>query len=363
MSNPVDQVLISQWHLRIPPPQDASSKSSSTDGESEERRNKDARRKRDIDRALASHEMKIQCDVCEKEQATVFCLADEAALCDGCDRRVHRANKLAGKHTRYSLLQPTVKDSPLCDICRERRALLFCQEDRAMLCRDWDTAIHGANEHTQKHSRFLLIGVRLSAPHHHHHPQPQTAPATSASILHRGGFVNPTFEACPSGGGRDASPKEESIQMVVSGGGNIPANSISEYLMGTLPGWGVDEFLDNHHHIGHHLSNINSSIFSTSHGYSKAPDRVLLMLENEFGSDTSSGSSASRDLPISVPQYFTHHHRRHHHHQNDFPQNHTAFNNGGESEKGRSAWKSWRRRSDGGSHEAQFSQGILRFWL
>ena len=57
--------------------------------------------------------MKIRCDVCDKEEALVFCSSDEAALCDGCDRRVHHANKLASKHMRFSLLQPDFKESPL----------------------------------------------------------------------------------------------------------------------------------------------------------------------------------------------------------------------------------------------------------
>jgi hypothetical protein len=69
--------------------------------------------------------MKVQCDVCAAEAASVFCCADEAALCDACDRRVHRANKLAGKHRRFSLLHPSSSSSsaqttkpPLCDICQ-----------------------------------------------------------------------------------------------------------------------------------------------------------------------------------------------------------------------------------------------------
>ncbi|CAI0384116.1 unnamed protein product [Linum tenue] len=81
--------------------------------------------------------MKIRCDVCEKAEASIFCSADEATLCLTCDRRVHHANKLAGKHLRFSLHHPTStthssKDSPLCDICQERRAFLFCREDRAI---------------------------------------------------------------------------------------------------------------------------------------------------------------------------------------------------------------------------------------
>ncbi|KAK1296573.1 putative salt tolerance-like protein [Acorus calamus] len=74
--------------------------------------------------------MKIQCDVCGGEEASVFCTADEAALCGVCDRRVP-PNKLAGKHRRVALLNNS--DAPLCDVCQERRAFLFCQEDRAIL--------------------------------------------------------------------------------------------------------------------------------------------------------------------------------------------------------------------------------------
>lgn len=62
--------------------------------------------------------MKIWCDVCYKEEASVFCSADEAALCDACDRRVHHANKLASKHSRFNLVSPSYKESPLCDICQ-----------------------------------------------------------------------------------------------------------------------------------------------------------------------------------------------------------------------------------------------------
>lgn len=62
--------------------------------------------------------MKIQCDVCDKVEASVFCPSDEAALCHSCDRTIHHANKLASKHARFSLLQPNSKDFPLCDICQ-----------------------------------------------------------------------------------------------------------------------------------------------------------------------------------------------------------------------------------------------------
>ncbi|KAK4789183.1 hypothetical protein SAY86_020502 [Trapa natans] len=237
--------------------------------------------------------MKIRCDVCEKEKATVFCSADEAALCKDCDRRVHCANKLAGKHARYSLLHPNFKDSPLCDVCQERKALLFCQEDRAILCRECDIPIHRANELTQKHNRFLLTGVRLSpsssssssaAAAAIHHQQPLASSPSTSGLWSQGsssppnhpeGLVNPTFEAGQGYGGS----QEEENRAVVGGGceGSMSTSSISEYLMETLPGWRVDEFLDSHqlgghhhqHHHHHHHGYKNNNNSSISHGYCK----------------------------------------------------------------------------------------------
>ncbi|XWS54969.1 hypothetical protein CRYUN_Cryun10bG0135100 [Craigia yunnanensis] len=146
--------------------------------------------------------MKIWCDVCGKEEAIVFCSADEAALCEGCDRRVHHANKLASKHSHFSLLHPTFKESPLCDICQERRAFLFCQEDRAILCRECDLPIHRANEHTQKHNSCPSI----------------EKPFPSTTYRVEDNYTSDTA--------------------------SISTSSISEYLMETLPGWRVDDFLE-----------------------------------------------------------------------------------------------------------------------
>lgn len=86
--------------------------------------------------------MQVRCDVCGAAPAAVLCCADEAALCSACDRRVHRANKLAHKHRRIPLVHPASGDSsdadadaaaPLCDVCKVRcpvlrpeRELLSC---------------------------------------------------------------------------------------------------------------------------------------------------------------------------------------------------------------------------------------------
>ncbi|KAG2604259.1 B-box zinc finger protein 22 isoform X1 [Panicum virgatum] len=112
--------------------------------------------------------MKIQCNACGAAEARVLCCADEAALCGACDEEVHAANKLAGKHQRVPLLSdadaaaaaaaPAV---PKCDICQEASGYFFCLEDRALLCRDCDVAIHTVNSFVSVHQRFLLTGVQV----------------------------------------------------------------------------------------------------------------------------------------------------------------------------------------------------------
>ncbi|KAJ0680614.1 putative transcription factor interactor and regulator Znf-B family [Helianthus annuus] len=186
--------------------------------------------------------MKIQCDVCHKSEAVVYCTADEASLCSACDHCVHHANKLANKHLRFSLIHPSFKDSPRCDICQERRAFLFCKEDRAILCRECDIPIHKANEHTKKHTRFLLTGVKLSASLSCYDNSFQQTPSSSNS----NGSVESTKAFGSSADQRSASVNDNYpySNYSLSQGEMDQTGSISEYLTETLPGWHVDQFLD-----------------------------------------------------------------------------------------------------------------------
>ncbi|CAI0409275.1 unnamed protein product [Linum tenue] len=109
--------------------------------------------------------MKIQCNVCEGAEANVLCCADEAALCWACDEKVHAANRLASKHQRIPLTSssPQIGESKgqcLCSL-QEMAGFFFCLEDRALLCRKCDLAIHTANEYVSAHQRFLLTGVKV----------------------------------------------------------------------------------------------------------------------------------------------------------------------------------------------------------
>ncbi|XP_004292420.1 PREDICTED: B-box zinc finger protein 20-like [Fragaria vesca subsp. vesca] len=195
--------------------------------------------------------MKIRCNFCDKAEATVFCSADEAALCDVCDRRVHHANKLASKHKRFFLLQPTCKDSPQCDICQERRGFLFCQEDRAIFCRECDNSIHKANEHTRKHNRFLLTGVKLSADSTQYPPS-----SSSCSFSNEVVITNSTDHARVASKSSTKRPRTGSNEQTssykveencsLSDNGSVSStNSISEYLMGDqITEWRVEDLLD-----------------------------------------------------------------------------------------------------------------------
>nr|CAB3468992.1 unnamed protein product [Digitaria exilis] len=184
--------------------------------------------------------MLMRCDVCGVEPAAVLCCADEAALCSACDRRVHGANKLADKHRRVPLAHPSSdEDAPLCDVCKERRGLVFCVEDRAILCADCDEPIHSANDLTAKHSRFLLVGAKLSsatAPiddDDHAPPSPTNAHRTPSDEPHHAAAV-----CAPQA--QDSSTAKVSA-LTYGGGGK--GSSISDYLTNICPGFRVDDLL------------------------------------------------------------------------------------------------------------------------
>ncbi|KAG2608487.1 B-box zinc finger protein 20-like [Panicum virgatum] len=184
--------------------------------------------------------MLVRCDVCGAEPAAVLCCADEAALCSACDRRVHRANKLADKHRRIPLTHPSADDSaaaaPLCDVCKERRGLVFCVEDRAILCTDCDDPIHSANDLTAKHSRFLLVGAKLSA------GLVDQAPPSPDDGCRGSGSDKPHDVAAICAPQAQGSCTAKSLAPDCSniyGGGS----SISDYLTNICPGWRVDDLL------------------------------------------------------------------------------------------------------------------------
>ncbi|MED6208735.1 hypothetical protein PIB30_048106 [Stylosanthes scabra] len=241
--------------------------------------------------------MKIQCDVCGKEEASVFCTADEAALCGGCDHRVHHANKLASKHQRFSLHRLSTKQQfPLCDVCKERRAYVFCQQDRAILCKDCDVPIHSANEHTKKHTRFLVTGVKLADSAKLYSEASTTAPpltGSSSSDSNSKASQVPKIlvpEIVSSAASTGLSPVSGGSLIGVAKEGASAAStttsSISEYLIETIPGWQVEDFLDSS---------------NAPFGFSKGGDEIFSVFDGGIDGNMYSFSTMEK-IGMWVPQ-------------------------------------------------------------
>ncbi|KAL0399503.1 UNVERIFIED_CONTAM: B-box zinc finger protein 22 [Sesamum radiatum] len=188
--------------------------------------------------------MKIQCNVCGVAEANLLCCADEAALCRDCDQRVHAANKLAGKHQRVPL-STSSSQKPKCDICQETTGYFFCLEDRALLCRKCDFAIHTKNTLVSRHQRFLLTGVKVGLE--------ATEPGPSSSSGRTHSHSNEKIS------GPETRPPTKGKTPVSSSGQhskNLPvqASAVGEFSSADLPftggsaagstsQWQLDEFL------------------------------------------------------------------------------------------------------------------------
>lgn len=87
------------------------------------------------------------CDSCRGAAALLFCRADSAFLCLGCDARVHGANRLASRHERVWM----------CEVCEQAPAAVTCKADAAALCTSCDADIHSANPLSRRHERTPVV--------------------------------------------------------------------------------------------------------------------------------------------------------------------------------------------------------------
>jgi hypothetical protein len=123
---------------------------------------------------------------------------------------------------------------------QERRGLVFCVEDRAILCPDCDEPIHSANDLTAKHTRFLLVGAKLS---------------THGSDSDDDGAQDPVDSSS-----NDMSPVLVECSSDNDNNGNRAM--ISDYLTNICPGWRVDDLLFDDSHFA--AAAVHSFIFSSS---------------------------------------------------------------------------------------------------
>lgn len=136
---------------------------------------------------------------------------------------------------------------------QERRGFVFCQEDRAILCRECDIPIHKANEHTEKHNRFLLSGIKLSASSSSYDTSSSSNGSNLSTETDMKSLVSKSnsgektlhihYSSTPTTTPNWEVDDHHSISLGQEDG-SVSTSSISEYLMETLPGWHVDDFLD-----------------------------------------------------------------------------------------------------------------------
>nr|BAO24101.1 CONSTANS-like protein [Lemna gibba] len=88
-----------------------------------------------------------ECDSCKSAPALLFCRADSAFLCRGCDGKIHGANKLASRHERVWM----------CEVCEQAPAAVTCKADAAALCLSCDADIHSANPLARRHERVPVV--------------------------------------------------------------------------------------------------------------------------------------------------------------------------------------------------------------
>lgn len=89
------------------------------------------------------------CDSCRSAACTVYCRADSAYLCAGCDGRIHAANQVASRHERVWV----------CEACERAPATITCKADAAALCAVCDVDIHSANPLARRHHRVPILPI------------------------------------------------------------------------------------------------------------------------------------------------------------------------------------------------------------
>ncbi|GAA0161378.1 hypothetical protein LIER_17707 [Lithospermum erythrorhizon] len=89
------------------------------------------------------------CDTCQSVPSTVYCRADCAFLCTGCDARIHASNQAASCHERVCV----------CEACENAPAAFLCKADAASLCANCDSDIHSANPLARRHHRVPILPI------------------------------------------------------------------------------------------------------------------------------------------------------------------------------------------------------------
>lgn len=86
------------------------------------------------------------CDLCGKEQATIWCVNDSAQLCAKCDEESHKANKLVERHKRIPLTEARCVIE-FCPVHHDQRVEYYCPKCHGPVCYTCKmTGSHGVGE-------------------------------------------------------------------------------------------------------------------------------------------------------------------------------------------------------------------------
>jgi len=210
-------------------------------------------------------------------------------------------------------------------IPQEGHAYFFCVEDRALLCRSCDVAVHTANAFVSAHRRFLLTGVQVGLePEEQEDPLPEPDPqppnnASSAPLqppacerkrsptpLYSDGDIDwaagpdvgitgnlPDWSVIDEqfGSGSAALTPTEQPAVIKAPPKKIPRVAVTPasaaLFGGSMPDWPLDEFFG--------FTEFNSGFGFAENGTSKADSGKLSSPNRRSMSSSSSGNTATQN--------------------------------------------------------------------
>ncbi|PPE01450.1 hypothetical protein GOBAR_AA22790 [Gossypium barbadense] len=178
--------------------------------------------KEEISDAGGGNDWARVCDTCRSAACTVYCRADSAYLCAGCDARVHAANRVASRHERVWV----------CEVCERAPAALLCKADAASLCTTCDAEIHSANQLARRHQRVPILPISgcLYGPLPTDHGCRKMASATETED----GFM------CTNGDETIAEDEDEAASWLLLNPGKNSTNQNNGFMLAGE----VDDYLD-----------------------------------------------------------------------------------------------------------------------
>eukprot|EP00267_Zea_mays_P046279 XP_020398643.1 B-box zinc finger protein 22 [Zea mays] len=113
-----------------------------------------------------------------------------------------------------SVSNPPARPFSCLSLLQEASGYFFCLEDRALLCRDCDVAIHTVNSFVSVHQRFLLTGVQVGLD-----PADPVPPIAEKHVNAAGGSVNQPVRHQPK--------RSPTVQFSVEGSASVPTKNVT----------------------------------------------------------------------------------------------------------------------------------------